>query len=57
MKKEKQENKVFLPALVNPAAVRRNGAAATAPAPATTATPAVPAAIRMRFPKKFTNHN
>ena len=48
---------MFLPALVNPAAVRRNGDAATAPAPATTATPAVPAAIRMRFPKKFTNHN
>ena len=48
MKKEKQENKVFLPA---------NGAAATAPTPATTATPTVPAAFRMRFPKKFTKHN
>ena len=48
---------MFLPALVNPAAVRRNGAAATAPTPATTAAPAVPAAVRMRFPKKFTNYN
>ena len=57
MKKEKQENKVFLPALVNPVAVRTNGAAATAPTPATTATPTVPAAFRMRFPKKFTKHN
>ena len=39
---------------MNPAAVRTNGAAATAPAPAPAAITAVPAAFRIRFPKKIT---
>ena len=45
---------MFLPALVNPTAVRTNGAAATAPTPAPAAITAVPAAFRIRFPKKNT---
>ena len=53
-KREKFQTKVFLPALVNPAAVRTSGAAATAPTPTTTATPA---AFKKRFPKKFTKRN
>ena len=48
---------MFLPALVNPAAVRTNGAAATAPFPATAATPTAPAAFRIRSPKKIAKHN
>ena len=39
---------------MKPAAVRTRGAAATAPTPTTTATPA---AFRKRFSKKFTKHN
>ena len=45
---------MFLPALVNPAAARTSGAAATAPTPATAATLAP---FRMLFPKKTTKHN
>ena len=44
----KKEKEVFLPALVNPAAVRTSGAAATAPTPATAATPT---ALTIRFSK------
>ena len=50
--KEKIYNKVFLPALPNPAVARTIGAAATAPTPASVATPA---AFRIRSPKKLQN--
>lgn len=52
MKKIRFPNKVFLPELVNPTAPRTIGAAATAPAPTTSATPA---AFRARFPKTIIN--
>ena len=50
--KEKIYNKVFLPALPNPAVARTIGAAATAPTPAGAATPAT---FRIRSPKKLQN--
>ena len=50
--KEKIYNKVFLPALPDPAVARTIGAAATAPTPAGAATPA---AFRIRSPKKLQN--
>ena len=50
--KEKIYNKVFLPALPNPAVAKTIGAAATAPTPAGAATPA---AFRIRSPKKLQN--
>ena len=53
----KKENKVFLPALVNPTAVRTSGAAATAPTPAAAATPTAPTTFRVLFPKKIAKHN
>ena len=48
---------MFLPALVNPTAVRTSGAAATAPTPAAAATPAAPTTFRVIFPKKIAKHN
>ena len=52
VKKIRFPNKVFLPALVNPTAPRAIGAATIAPAPTTSATPAV---FRTRFPKTIIN--